>query len=238
MPLMSFEVRWFFPGELARFPELQHWIETAKPFPDEGVVPAPKPEGRLGDKPDIYLLVPGANDMGIKWREGQLQVKGRMARRGLQRFNRHFYGAVELWAKWSYKSDDIKRAFSGWFDGDANRSWETVAVRKTRTLRKTRLDSRGRLVEVSKDAYLDRGLGVELTDLEIGGLRYCSLGFEAFPDDTEMSEAFTQAVDAWLHDLADSGVVLDQHQSMGYPEFLNSRANLQISAAVKSEGLP
>ncbi len=99
MPLMSTEVRWFFPGPLARFPELQRWIDTAKPFADEGVVPAPKGEGRLDGKPDVYILVPGANDIGIKWREGQLQVKGRMARRGLQRFDRHFYGAVEVWAE-------------------------------------------------------------------------------------------------------------------------------------------
>jgi hypothetical protein len=229
MPLMSHEVRWFFPGEVARFPELQDWIKTAKPFVDEGQVAAPAAEGRLDDKPDVYLLVPGADDIGIKWREGQLQVKGRMARRGLQRFGSRFYGAVEVWAKWSYQGGDIKRAFEGWFGASAA-TWETVDVRKTRTLRKVRLDSRRKFVEVSKDAYPDRGLGVELTDLEIGGQRYCSLGFEAFPDDTEMADSFTAVVNAWLDDLAKTHAVLAEHQSMGYPEFLNNRTRFQFAA--------
>ena len=230
MPLMSHQVRWFFPGELTRFPELQTWIETAKPFKDEGPVPPPKAEGRLDDKPDVYLLVPGGDDMGVKWREGQLQIKGRMARRGLQRFGRHFYGAVEVWAKWSYQTDDVKRTFHDWFDGDARNAWTNIAVSKTRTLRKVRLDSRGKYVEVSKDAYPDRSLGIEVTDLETGGQQYCSLGFEAFPDDSGMPDAFTEVVSAWLHNLASTRAVLAEHQSMGHPEFLNSRARFQRAA--------
>lgn len=233
MPLTSYEVRWFFPGELARFPELRQWIAAAKPFTDEGVVPAPTPEGRLGDEPDRYLIVPGVADMGIKWREGQLQIKGRLSQRGLQRFGRHFYGSVEVWTKWSYKSDDIKSAFSAWFADGTERAWQTVAVRKTRTLRKIRLDTQGKYVEVSNKAIVDRGLGVELTDLEIRGQRYCSLGFEAFPDDTAMAGTFTEAVDAWLSSLSANGVVLAEHQSMGYPEFLNSLAKLPAAAVGK-----
>jgi hypothetical protein len=230
MPLMSHEVRWFFPGELARFPELEQWIKGTKPFPDEGDVPPPEPEGRLGDAPDVYLLVPGAEDMGIKWREGELQIKGRVSRRGLQRFGHRFYGAVEVWAKWSYKHDDVKQAFTAWFGDGPSKTWVTVPVRKTRTLRKTRLDARGRYVEVSRKSYPDRGLGAELTDLEIEGRRYCSLAFEAFPDDSGMSDAFTEAVDAWLRDLeAAAGVVLAEHQSMGYPQFLKGCTTLQTT---------
>src|SRR5262245_1257159 len=107
MPLMSHEVRWFFTGELARFPALTQWIETTRPFAHEGIVPPPAAEGRLGDAPDVYLLVPGANDIGIKWREGQLQIKGRMSRRGLQRFGRRFHGHVDVWGKWSYQGNNI-----------------------------------------------------------------------------------------------------------------------------------
>jgi len=228
---MSHEVRWFFPGELARFPELEHWIKTAKPFADEGVVPPPQAKGRLGGDPDVYLLVPSADDVGVKWREGQLQIKGRMARRGLQRFGRRFYGYVEVWAKWSYENPDVKHAFEDWFVPGATRTSETVPVTKTRILRKTRLDARRQYVEVStKDAFPDRGLNVELTDLEIEGQRYCSLGLEAYPDDTDMAEAFTEVAEAWLRDLSGTGAVLAEHQSMGYPEFLRSRTRLHAAA--------
>jgi hypothetical protein len=231
MPLMSHEVRWYFPGELARFKELIDWIEATKPFQEEGVVPPPAPEGRLDGKPDVYLVVPGADDMGVKWREGQLQIKGRMARYGLQRFGHHFYGAVETWAKWSYAGDDVRQTFAGLFGGLSAQTWETVSVKKTRVLRKTRLDTRSHYVEIAAGAYTDRGLTVELTDLDIGGQRYCSLGFEAYPDDTGMAESFTEVVSAWLKDLENTRAVLAEHQSMGYPEFLRRRSQFQLAVA-------
>lgn len=233
MPLMSQEVRWYFPGELARFPELRQWIETTKPFPEEGTVRPPAFEGRQDDKPDIYLFVPDADDMGLKWREGRFQIKGRTSRRGVQRFAHHFYGAVETWAKWSYEGDDVKHAFAGWFDGSPGRPWQPVSVRKTRLLRKTRLDARGRHVEVAATAFPDRGLNVELTDLEIGGQRYCSLGCEAYPDDTSLADSFVDVVSAWLEDLEITRAVLAEHQSMGYPEFLRKRAQFQLAIAAK-----
>jgi hypothetical protein len=229
MPLMSHEVRWFFPGELARFPELRSWVETARPFPTAGAVPPPAATDRLDGTPDVYVLVPGGADMGLKWREGQLQIKGRMARLGLQRFASRFYGLVESWAKWSYKGDDLERALYPWFAPGADAPWQTVAVRKMRIQRKVRLDARRRYVEVPLDAYPDRGLALELSDLEIDGQRYCSLAFEGFPNDTELVESFREVADAWLAELKAPGVVLAEHQSMGYPEFLSRRALTQVA---------
>ena len=229
MPLMSHEVRWFFPGELARFPELRDWIQTARPFPADGAVPPPAATDRLDGAPDVYVLLPGGDDLGLKWREGQLQVKGRLARVGLQRFASRFYGSVETWAKWSYKGDEIKRALQQWFAPAADARWQTVAVRKTRIQRKVRLDARRRYVEVALDAYPDRGLAVELSDLDVEGQRFCSLAFEAFPNDTELVESFREVADAWLAELTAAGVVLAEHQSMGYPEFLSRRALTRVA---------
>ena len=229
MPLMSHEVRWFLPGELARFPELRDWIEAARPFPTDGAVPPPAPVDRLDGAPDVYVLVPGGDDMGLKWREGQLQIKGRLSRIGLQRFASRFYGSVETWAKWSYQSDDLRRALHAWFAPAASAQWQTVAVRKTRIQRKVRLDARRRHVEVALDAYPDRGLAVELSDLDVDGQRYCSLAFEAFPNDTELVESFREVVDAWLSELRAPGVVLAEHQSMSYPEFLSRRTLTRVA---------
>ncbi len=220
MPLLSHEVRWFFPGPLARFPELRDWMESAAPFPKEGDVPPPRAVEREGGEPEVYVVVPGARDLGLKWREGQLQVKGRLSAHGIQRFAGRFYGAVEVWAKWSYAGNEVKKALGSWFAAASGDPWETVEITKSRILRKTRLDAWGRFVEVSPEAYPDRGLSVELTDLEAQGQRFCSLAFEAWPDDSGMAASFTAAVDAWLSGLAGTGAVLAEHQSMGYPEFL------------------
>lgn len=220
MPMLSHEVRWFFPGPLARFPELRDWMENSAPFPKEGNVPPPRSVEREGGEPDVYVVVPGARDLGIKWREGQLQVKGRLSEHGIQRFAGRFYGSVEVWAKWSYSGDDLKRSLGSWFSRASDDPWETVEVTKRRILRKTRLDARGRFVEVSPEAYADRGMATELTDLEVSRQRFCSLAFEAFPDDSGMATSFTAAVDAWLASLVGTGAVLAEHQSMGYAEFL------------------
>jgi hypothetical protein len=229
MPVMTHEVRWFFPGELARFPELRHWIKTAQPFPLDGAG-VPSQPACLDGCSEVHVLIPGADDVSIRWRDGRLQIKGRMSRLGLQRFGRRFYGSVDVWAQWSHDGDEVKHAFGGWFARAPEAAWQTAAVRKTRIVRKMRLGANHGYVEVSAGIRPDRGLNVELTDFDVDGHRYCSLTLKAYPFDTTMAESFTEVVDAWLTGLKDSGVVLAEHQSMSFPEFLRSRSLIERTA--------
>ena len=77
IPLASQEVRWFFDGTATQHESLKRWFETIVPIPQRPGVGPLVWQGRLDDQPDVYLLVPGSDDMGIKWREGKLQMKGR-----------------------------------------------------------------------------------------------------------------------------------------------------------------
>jgi len=95
----------------------------------------------------------------------------------------------------------------------------TASVRKTRALRKVRLDTlTGRAQEVDPKRFVNRGLGFELTDLEVAGKAYCSLAFEAFPNDSAMDAAFTQAVGAFLEEL--TGLDLAAAHSQSFPAWL------------------
>jgi len=95
----------------------------------------------------------------------------------------------------------------------------TASVWKNRALRKVRLDTfTGKAEEVDAEFFVDRGLGFELTDLEVGGKTYCSLAFEAFPDDSTMDAAFTQAVEAFLDGLP--ALALTTAASESYPAWL------------------
>lgn len=88
-----------------------------------------------------------------------------------------------------------------------------------RALRKMRLDTlTGTAQEVDAQACVDRGLGIELTDLEVAGKRYCSLAFEAFPNDSAMDAAFTEVVAAFVDGL--TACALTAAQSQSYPAFL------------------
>jgi hypothetical protein len=92
-------------------------------------------------------------------------------------------------------------------------------VRKTRTVRTVQLDRlTGQAQEVDAQTFVDRSLGIELTDLDVAGNRYCSLAFEAFPDDSAMAAAFTETVAAFVDGL--TAVALTAAQSQSYPAFL------------------
>lgn len=218
VPLASQEVRWFFEGKSTDHAALRRWFETTDPLAKGPNVGAPVWEPREDNKPDVYLVVPGGDDIGIKWREGQLQVKGRVSDLGAQIFCGRHEGRVDRWMKWSYKK--LPEAYKNIFVGDKNPGLLRVAVTKERALRKVHLDTMTSVArEVGpKDPPFDRGLGLELTDLTVGGKAYCSLAFEAFPDDSAMSAVFSETVAAFLEGLTAIQLILAQSES--YPRWL------------------
>jgi hypothetical protein len=219
IPLATHEVRWFFEGQAHQHKALKHWFETIAPLPKSPGVGPPVWQGRLDDQPDVYLLVPGSDDMGIKWREGALQIKVRIASLGTQVFCGRHQGKVERWIKWSYAHPPA--AYQRLFGGEQGTALVTAAVRKRRALRTVRLDTlTGTAEEVDVQTGVDRGLGVELTDLEVAGKVYCSLAFEAFPNDAAMAAAFSEAVEAFVDGLTAYDLTVASSQS--YPAFLGS----------------
>ncbi|MEW6145773.1 MAG: hypothetical protein AB1598_12225 [Thermodesulfobacteriota bacterium] len=217
IPFASHEVRWFFDGAVDKNPALGSWFETSSPIPKQGGFGPPVWMGRLGGEPDVYLLVPGADDMGIKWREGNFQVKGRTASLGVHSFCGRFQGSVERWVRWSYAG--MPEAYRNLFLDGNEKGLITVSVRKTRALRKIKIDTYdGSALEVDPKEFIDRGINFELTDIEVGGKPYCTVAFEAYPDDSAMHAAFTRVVEAFLGGL--KGVELGAGNSMSYPEWL------------------
>ena len=214
LPFTSIETRWFFEGAPGRYPDLRRWFETSTPFPRAAGVAAPEWRGRVGGEPDVYLLVPGCTDMGIKWREGTLQIKGRVEDLGARRFDTRHEGRVQRWIKWTYP--EVPVAFRALFADSARHGLASASVHKTRALRMISLDG-AEPQEVTTDIVLDRGVGFEMTELELDGERYCSVAFEAFPDDALTAAGFDAVAASCLRGLADA---LDLDASMAYPDWL------------------
>jgi hypothetical protein len=218
-PLATFEVRWFLEGGIREHRALRAWFETTDPFKRGPRVGAPTWQGRLDDEPDVYLLVPGAADIGIKWREGQLQVKGRLADQGVRAFGPH-RGRLEQWVKWSYA--DLPEPYRHLFTGSPELGVRTVAVAKTRAQRKIALGtSASDATEVEAAAFVERGLNAELADLSVSGRAWCSVAFEAFPCDPVTAAAFAPVVTAFLRGLTP---LLDGARSESYPGWLRRAA--------------
>ncbi len=214
-PFASIETRWFFEGDSSRHPDLRRWFESCAPFPQAADVRVPEWTGRAGGAPDIYLIMPGCTDMGVKWREGTLQIKGLVADLGARSFGTGHTGEVQRWIKWTYP--EVPAAYRALFEANGVHGLETAAVHKTRALRMINLGS-PKPEEVVPGISLESGVGFEMTDLELNGERYCSVAFEAFPGDAAVEAVFNAAVSGFLADLAGS---LGIEASMPYPEWLH-----------------
>jgi len=221
--LVSREVRWFGIRTAQNKNTLDAWIENFDPYdPDkhflkEGIWDPPD------ERVDLYAVVPNAIDMGIKWREGQLQIKGRQEDCGVQCFGGGSQGRVEQWLKWTYKGCEISSAFLPWFEQGRGSGPENgpliVAVAKARALRRIKVDGQGMISEISsRKGFSDRGVNVELTWLNVLGDEYWSIGFESFPDDSAISTAFTEVADRFLVNLR--GVDLRMENCDSYPSWL------------------
>ena len=152
--------------------------------------------------------------MGVKWREGMLQIKGRVEDLGARRFDTRHQGRVQRWIKWTYP--EVPAACRALFLDSARHGLATASVHKTRALRLISLDG-AEPREVATGNVLDRGVGFEMTELELDGERYCSVAFEAFPDDVLTAAGFDAVVAGFLRGLTDA---LDLDASMAYPDWL------------------
>jgi hypothetical protein len=219
-PFASCEVRWFLDGDSTQHGEIWRWFSECAPFAKEKTAGVPEWRGRLGGKPDVYLLLPGYTNTGIKWREGTLQIKGLVQELGPGTFAHRHGGRVERWIKWTY--EELPLVYQAPFGSRAAGDLITVYVHKTRALRMFRFDGRNEPTEAPAGVFLERGLGFEITDLRVGDEHYCSIAFEAFPDDPLMPEQFVGAVGRILESLEDTSLCIER--SMSYPTWLLPRS--------------
>jgi hypothetical protein len=219
VPWSTLEVRWFLPGALeGSGSSLENWFRTRPRHgggdaPPLAWVPAP-PAWRQ----DRYLMIPGHDDMGIKWREGRLEIKGREASLGYRMFAPGIEGLCERWIKWSYAGDAVAHRLRELFRGGAANG--VVLVEKRRLQRMLAIDAAGRVTEIGPNEPRARGVNVELAQIQVVGSAretHWSLAFEAFPGDRHRAEPFVQVVAAFLENCP--ALPLADH-SMSSPRWL------------------
>jgi hypothetical protein len=86
--LTSLEIRWFYPGELPS--DVAAWFSSAELG---GQLQAPE------KREDIYLYAPECEYMGVKLRQGRLEIKWRQAELEVLGFGT-VEGKLERWGKW------------------------------------------------------------------------------------------------------------------------------------------
>jgi hypothetical protein len=199
----SAEIRWFIPGPLPE--SVLHWFLAG-----QGVAPEPT-------RCDAYLLFPDCDTVGVKMREGTLEVKAVTAPSRPLRVAPAIHGRTDQWVKWSFTSEGLGALHTALY---ASGRWVHEGKRRyTRTF----AAEADRLQEVPRQTRPGRGCHVELTclDVHIAPRSRYSLGFEAFgpPATTAMTLDATLRAFFHIHG-AMPGMPLHGRTSMSYPAWL------------------
>ncbi len=201
--LLTYELRWFYPG---RIPEdIQNWFEQYC------LIDSPSPPE---ERSDLYLYLPECEFLGIKLREGRLEVKWRQAELGIVRFGESVEGKVEKWGKWLC-CDPTGESFQP-SQVLANPLW--LSVEKVRYSQIYQVTPEFSPQPVFSDENIDNGCSIELTQLVIQNHTWWSLAFEAFGEDAHLMDNL-QATANWVFH-PDGGAKLITTDSFAYPSWI------------------
>jgi hypothetical protein len=228
LPWSTVEVRWFFEGALEETGRgVEAWFRARAHAGSRQPAPIAWEPAPPAWRQDRYLVVPGHDDMGIKWREGRLEIKGREAALGPRVFAPGIEGRCERWIKWSYAGDRVAQRFLDLFHDDRSVDG-AVLIEKRRLQRLFRLDDRGETTEVGGVEPRERGVNVELTRIRVRDRpeAHWSLAFEAFPGDVHTAEMLAPIVARFLEGFPVMPLAADRSRS--YPRWLSDLAAVAL----------
>jgi len=196
------EVRWFYHGPIPR--EVLAWLQKAAPEPDQ-------PPCRV----DHYLRLGDIDSLGIKLREGRIEIKQRHGQQRIVRFHEQVAGMAERWHKWSLALAEPEHSLPGILMPAS--SW--IAVEKERRLCKYEVVGPGQIVPVSAQEFPEQGCTVELTNIRAGEAAWWSLGLEAYGHEASLRDHLLLTAERFF---ARHGVPrpLGPGASYGYPRWL------------------
>ena len=199
--ISTVEVRWFFQGKIPR--QVQAWFHG-------GLGQLTPAQARV----DHYLRIAEGDALGVKLREGRIEVKQRQRLLGAMPLQARVSGIVEHWRKWSFPLTrrtgpalDTPVPALGW-----------VGVHKERQLSRYRLTGDGKLVAMSPARYPEQGCDLELTAVRVRGREWWTLALEAFGPSSSVCENLQRVAEV-VFGTGDSPT-LDATDSYGYPRWL------------------
>jgi hypothetical protein len=198
----SAEARWFYGGTIPQ--QVLQWFRE-----EQGILEEP------ADRVDHYLHLPDGDSLGIKLREGRLEIKQRHRKYGTVEFHKGAAGLVEHWRKWSFQlaqgSDRLPPAMI------SDPSW--IAVRKRRWLYRYRITRDRDVIPMETVEYPEQGCDLELTSVKAEGRDWWTWGFEAFGEETALQGNLV-LVAAQIFATHGPPIVLGVSHSHSYPAWL------------------
>jgi hypothetical protein len=174
----------------------------------------PAPQSASG-RVDYYLPIPGGAAVGVKLREGYLEIKRRD--RELGEFHPHprVHGYVEHWQKWRYTLDETRGVTLGRHRLDE--PW--VRVIKQRALLRYTVTAGGGVVRVPPGQRPIRACHLELAEISVRRARWWTLCCEARADEALLEQTFFDIAERVL--TRGNPPRLQPAESFGYPRWLD-----------------
>jgi hypothetical protein len=189
--------------------QVREWFDTlARP---KGATPLPE------RRTDVYLPTPGARNLSVKLSRGYLETKLQRDATDFRSASGKIQGVSERWIKWSWKYDDaaqssVYRAF----ESQQRADW--VELEKARGQRKFRVVN-GAPEPILANARVELGYAIEIVDGLYRGVRWWSVGVDAFaPDDERIHAMLGDAVRLMEESFP---LTLTRAHSMSYPAWVD-----------------
>ena len=160
----SKEIRWFFKSENG---SVAKWFEAKGSDLNRAVA-----------RVDYYHRPSLSESLGIKLREGRLELKQRIKEPYEGLLFSGTSGPLEEWMKWSFKLEEHDMEMKRILGGSGSDDW--LKVQKARILVKIGLNSKGETQYHTASEVLERGCQVEYTKLRIRDESLFSFGLEWF----------------------------------------------------------
>lgn len=197
------EVRWFWESDV---PEAAlAWLRD-----QTGEIPSED------TRTDHYLMIATTDALGIKLREGAIEVKQRNAPPHPEQLTERAHGLTERWIKWSF---DLVREHPVLNQLLASRAW--VGVKKTRRLKEYRI-TEGGLEPLRADPDSTQVCAVEITQVAVSNAdsntRWWTLGLEASGEESQLTRTLHLTATALLD--APFPAAMTVENSYSYPHWL------------------
>jgi hypothetical protein len=193
----TIEVRWFYRGEVPA--QIGKWFETVGRRLEQ-----------IDSRSDIYLRS-SAPDVGVKLRQGNLEVKYRQAEIGRLEID-GLDSRIELWSKWICADDNGQLTPTQLADKPG---WLKVDKIRDRRLFRVEFGDRVELIQVA--APTADIASIELTQLQVFGQNWWTLACEYFGNELEIDRQFLPLISKLL---AGSNLAeLTPEMSGGYPQW-------------------
>ena len=213
----TIEVRWFQRGHCPAPVDdwFRHALDSASSIP-----PAHE------ERQDLYLHLPGSEDLGIKLRgphSDKVEIKRRQQDSGLTTLHSGIVGRVEHWIRWSFNIDANNPGV-----GDPTRppgAW--VLVGKTRDSRTFTVQPDGSIQEVAARDGLLEGCTAELAHVDTAGQTWWTFALEAFGPPGSVRRNF-DAIARRIFEERPSPYAFSADCSLSYPAWVGQHGQNEL----------